>query len=506
MAWNKDLATKRIQKSIDSFPQVDAAQFEDYLRSMPQAQKSEAKLLSPLDRLGHNKAIVVDGVHVYVNLVNYDERILKDGRETEAAHADMLEFLHLHYRACDKVIENRKAQRVDFHGPRMHAVVLEPHGKENMKERVIEAMELAQEMQLLSDLASKEIGSGRVARFRIGIDVGPSVAIDSGTSDEPEPLFLGGSANYAAKLAEGTEAGIFISNNARRVLGLSDVDEKRSIITKDFVNSLIDKSVSKSALIKESSQLMAEWKEDIKKAAASIGFKFKYYCPPLKNLKFQDLYPSSSVRMSLVSIYADIDGYTRYIDDAIKTGQIAEAVKTLHVIREEFQRVLMDDYQGRKVRFIGDCMHGLIAEGTESGINEVATVRAAAECVAALRSSFKLCQQLVPHASSLGLAIGFELGETPISRVGIRGERSIRLATSVATITSEKLQSKCDGNETAIGEAAYAVATPSLKYAFESDKIARDFDYNTAAVVLAIKSQNHSSIVATSTQLRAHAS
>lgn len=502
MTWNRDKAIERIQDLIKSIPSVDTQEFETDSRLQ----------IKSLSNLVPNKAVVVDGVHIYVHLIRYNENILKEDRETEAAQARALEFLHLHYGACDRVIAERNAKRIDFHGPRMHAVVAEPKGKSNARARVIEAMELAQEMMLLSELANKEIGNGKYpASFRIGIDTGLCVAIDSGTRNESEPLFLGSPANHAAKLADGDIPGIFISDNVRRILGMSDsqmatsLDKERLTEIKDInVFKVNSSQFSRAFPIKNANELLSDWKSDITaQKVEGSRFKFHYHRPPLVNIDYEKLFPSNSIRMPVVSIFADIDGYTNYIDTAVRNNRVGEAVKVLYVIRKELQNVIQKDYDGRKVRFIGDCMHGLIASGSETEVDESATVKVAVECAAAIRSSFELCKELLYHANTLGLAIGLELGETPISRIGLRGDRSIRLATSVATITSEEEQSRCSGDETAIGSSAYEAASVNIQNVFGSARIARNFNYSTA-IPLLMEVRRASSILGSSTPLRAH--
>jgi class 3 adenylate cyclase len=93
--------------------------------------------------------------------------------------------------------------------------------------------------------------------------------------------------------------------------------------------------------------------------------------------------------MEAVSVYADIDGFTKFVAEHI--GQNAEhVVKCFHVIRSELDRTLSSDFDGRRIRFIGDCIHGLLMEGTAYSTDKEETVSTATLCAAALRSSFNL--------------------------------------------------------------------------------------------------------------------
>jgi class 3 adenylate cyclase len=79
-----------------------------------------------------------------------------------------------------------------------------PAGAAGEQSRVMRALAFADALKRTIETASQTIGNGEFAtRIRIGIDSGMAVAVNSGRGSEPEPLFLGSPANYAAKLAEG---------------------------------------------------------------------------------------------------------------------------------------------------------------------------------------------------------------------------------------------------------------------------------------------------------------
>lgn len=322
---------------------------------------------------------------------------------------------------------------------------------------------------------------------------------------------MGSAANYAAKLAEGEFPGIYISENVRSLLGLHPVDsldrEHNTALDLDFiqtVNSRFDKLYTGTPA-DQARELLNKWQEEIHKHPAPTGgaskFKFYYHKPPLATIDYDNLSPGNSIRVYLASIFADIDGYTKYIDQAVTKGDISEAVRALHVIRGELNNVLQKDFQGRKVRFVGDSIHGLLADGDASNTDNPATVMAAVHCAAAMRSSFQLCQELLPTIKDLGLAIGIELGVTPISRIGIRGERSVRLASSIATAESEAIQKKCAGYQTGIGLTAYDTASLDIQRLFGEDFIADDFVFpDTRMIPIEVKSAIEGSPI-----FRAHA-
>jgi class 3 adenylate cyclase len=213
------------------------------------------------------------------------------------------------------------------------------------------------------------------------------------------------------------------------------------------------------------------------------NFVFHRHTPPLRTIDFAELSPSNSVRMDLTSLFADISGFTAYVSGCIRSGRVAEMVANLHVIRNELAATLKEDFSGRKVRFIGDCVHGLLAEGTRDSTDTSRTVTEAVKAAAGMRSGFELCQTELPNVDDLGLAVGIEYGTTPITRIGIRGDRSVRCSVSKAVSASESLQSDCEGEETALGPRALALAPAGIKRLLDGG-VASGLDYDAVAAHL----------------------
>lgn len=502
MSWRHQTAQKRIKKLIEDAPTFSVQDFNDYMplyeahRTALMAQKQA--VTPPLFSLEKGKAVVVDTVQIYIAITNYDEYRLEEERETEASHEKALRFLHLHYSAADRVIEQSSAQRVDFHGGRMHAVVLGQSGQGVTRETIAEAFAFIHDLQLVADEANRTLaGNEFTARFRIGVDVGTCVAINNGTSGEQEPMFLGSAANHAAKLADGDQPGVYVSDRVRALLNVPELGvlERFSGLDQNFVSLNAARRSDDGTIVfgvqdamSKSTALLSDWRSEIHNGTmpniTDPSFKFSYKQPPLSEIDYSELSPSRSVRMPLVSMFADLSGYTDYVDEAVQAGKIAEAVLALFVIRQEFQNVVEADFGGRKVRFIGDCIHAVIAEGDRLQANERGSVSLAAKCAGGLRSSFELCQQELDGIEALGLAIGAELGPTPITRVGIRGERSVRLVSSVASSRSEQMQQECPENGTLFGPKALKAAPSALNDIFDEQGFSSDMNFEDVTTCL----------------------
>ncbi len=504
MSWNEQTALERINRMMGTVPAgaIEVADFAPYYegreRLNAEARRRGEMPSEPIWYVSRNRAVTTHGVHVYANLIDYNDRLVESGQETEASHERALQLLHMLYGAGDELIATFGINRVDYHGSRLHAVVLTPTGLENEVERIEKAIGFAAAFRRMADLVAGRYGEGYRTRVRIGIDSGPAVAINSGKRSEAEPLFVGSPANYAAKLAEGDVEGVFLSPRvvrARRSLPfvgtavperVSALDEEQ-VLLKSF--TVGDSAFSATGRLERAFEALVNARDTLAKstvAATEAIFRFHHRLPPLKTIDFADHPPSNTIRMTMASLFADIAGFTAYVDQSIQTGTVAQAVANLDVMRGEMAAVVRDDFGGRKVRFVGDCLHAILAEGDHRATEEQRTVKTAVFAAAGIRSSFNLCRMLLPGAGSLGIAIGIELGPTPVCRLGLRGvEQSVRCSSSRATCLSEHEQRLCSGEETALGENAYAKGGILIQHVFRSDRKVANLNFPNATSLLA---------------------
>ncbi|WP_020179952.1 adenylate/guanylate cyclase domain-containing protein [Methylopila sp. M107] len=502
MAWSQERSQGRIDRFLQTVPknQVSVRILDEgFITERRSVINERARSGGPreqfISNLSRNAAVLVDGAHVYAQLLDFGAAMMEQDRETEASHRRVLGMLHLHYAACDSVADEFEAQRVDYHGPRMHAVIVSPAGPQNVGARARRALEFADALKRAIERTGDRVGNGQFrTRVRVGIDSGLSVAVNSGSRDEREPLFLGNPANYAAKLAEGTEEGLFPSNKVRMEAGIPQLHVATRMLDAERANRVhvsasslelgrpgyvvLANRVSEELVTRAADAATARFHNE---AASSASFTFHRHEPPLRTIVFADLSPSRSIRMELASIFGDIDRFTAYVEDCIRGGRVSEMVTNLHVIRSELAATLKHDFDGRKVRFIGDCIHGLLVEGSRTATNATETVRSAVKAAAGMRSSFELCQENLENVGGLGIAIGVEYGATPVSRIGIRGDGSVRCSVSKAVTASEELQSVCRGDETALGPRALAHAPAGIRRLFGDDGKAPGLDVDALA-------------------------
>ncbi|MGE4222309.1 MAG: adenylate/guanylate cyclase domain-containing protein [Vicinamibacterales bacterium] len=467
--WTRETAAERIDAYL---AEVDAVTIKPYVRD------------TDLANLPRNTAYRVDGAHVYIDILNLKEMLASTVQEGVTCHRRTLRFLNLHYRAVRRIVQHADAIEVDFHNQRLHAVVAKPYGDE--AKRIHRAVALAQLVIDVLGRIGEETEDDTIppARVRAGIDTGIALAVNNGRRGHREPLFLGEPANRAAKRAAGgTATGIYLTNTARQAIDLPSVkNEDTAALSLDEVAT----SQRKANLDVTSDDIVESWLDDYN--ANPIGrFTFSGHTPPFADLDFEALSPQNSRRQNAVSLYADLDGFTAFIaahvadDDGAK-----DVVRVLHVLRSEMDAVLHADFQGRKVRFIGDCIHGVIVEGTALTTDEEDTLRTAVLCSGALRSSFELALDTLDAeglgVDGLGLAIGFEFGPVALTRLGIKGGK-IRCAVGRGVLASEREQQRCSGSETAIGSVAHGGATLAATL-FGATRKRSGLDYDAAVAAL----------------------
>lgn len=473
--WNAERVKQRVKTRLD---EVASVEIKDYVRT------------TDLRGLRNGLAYRVDGVHMYIDILNINDMLETTTTEGERCHRRTLRFLNNHFRAVRNVLLAVDAIQVDFHNQRLHAVFAKPYDSE--VERIHKAVATA---QVIKDVLAKtgEVGDDPLpaAKVRVGIDSGKTLAVNNGRRSSREPLFLGNAANQAAKRAGGGDTeGIFMTNSAR---GVVDWEKVLEVDKTALTDEQITKSKEKAKLELSVDKVVKDWQADLEKNPVG-KFEFYRHTPPFQTLDLELLTPANSRRQECTSIYADIDNFTKYIaqrlDDDVKAVHV---VKTLHVLRSELDAVLHDDFAGKKVRFIGDCIHGLLVEGTAQTTDDEETAKNAMLCASALRSSFKVAQDELKAAKvdvgDLGLAIGLEHGITSITRLGIKGEM-IRCSISRSVLRSEFEQRQCNGRETSIGPTLDKKAPQAFRKLFGSTRKRADFDYKAAQDALHPKEES----------------
>lgn len=315
MPWNRDTSRERIRAAIELAKNIYVTDYRS---------------TTNFDNLALEHAVRVDGVHVYVDILNTREMLSSDKSESERSHKRYLRYLHIFQRVAHGVLGRTDAIKVAFQNQRLHFVVADPVGDE--KQRLAVAVAIAQVFVDLIARGSELHQELANAKAAVGIDTGKTLAVRNGTRGDRELLFLGDAANKAAHAIPKT-AGMAVGENARVALGWPASRPR----TWDLAGTLSSAKLSLNV-----DNLIKQWKQELADTPLQ-DFQFSRPTPPLEDLDFETLTPANSRRLDCASIYADIDGYTRYVSARVDDDKKAiEAVRALHVIRKELRDTLND--------------------------------------------------------------------------------------------------------------------------------------------------------------------
>jgi class 3 adenylate cyclase len=467
MTWSIESSRARIADANEAARELEVVPFKRELS---------------LEDIPANRAYVMDAAHLYIEMLDAASLVDTDKSESERSHKRVLRFLNIYQRVAHVIFSRTDAHRVDFQNQRLHLVVYKPY--DNAADRVRTAVALAQLFQQVI-----RIGSGLHEEFpglklSLGIEAGQALVVTNGTRGDREPLFLGNPANRAAKLLRG-RPGILLGANARASLGAAWASgSEGNVLSAEDVGRAsqgIELGVSPDTLVKH-------WQTELAEHSLS-DIAFSRPTPPLSSLDLDTVTPATSRRLNAVSIHADVDGFTAFVEQSLKTGQGAMAARVMHVIRKELRDVL-NDFGGLKIRYIGDCLHGILAEGvTETDAAQ--SISDGVRCAGAMRDAFAEIQKAIPEAGKLGLAIGLDYGPVSLSRLGVKNNRA-RCAVGQAVIGSEQAQSACSGVQTALGAGAREAASDGIRKLFPGGKPASGVTYNR--VVLELRDANDPTI------------
>jgi hypothetical protein len=158
---------------------------------------------------------------------------------------------------------------------------------------------------------------------------------------------------------------------------------------------------------------------------------------------------ANSKQVTGVSFFADVDGFTAYVDEAAATDEdLVEAIQAYHVIRSEMRYVAVEDYRALRIQYAGDRMQGIAFLPID---DEAAISHTAVEIAAGLHASIMHTLPVVLDDAVRPLTIGQALGTALISRLGEHGQPDV-VCIGPATEAAVRYQQALKGCETGISK------------------------------------------------------
>jgi len=447
MGWEKDKSDRRIGEHLENLEDIH---IEPLVR--------EADLD---DLLSETNCREIFGAHVYVDVPNIAQLssepiVSKDG------YARLIRAIHCYERALIRIITDLfDGTSIHFQGAKMHALFYRPINDQQV---------LATKAVLFQLVARDYVSTVFNAVFpdyvafetASGSDIGTTIGTKSGQSGSRELLFVGPAANHAAHIVPAK--GIRISEDV--FTNLPDDLQKACTKSSGVYRITMTSAELDSALQTQGVKYDRErTREALEKDRDAVPLSEIQYSDANVKIDFTTLSIRNNKRFSGVSVFADLSGFTAFVEEAETDEEKTEALRIFAVARREFSRVLRTDYDGVFVQHQGDRIQGILHLPKD---DESQVAMHAIEIAAAMQSSLDLIKVHLPAAEPLGLAIGIDYGRTLASSLGERGDRD-NLCVGKAVVNAARIQEASDDSEIAISGTVFDALSEDLQSLFAHD-------------------------------------
>ena len=461
MNWNEHISYNRIDQYVTS------------LGSKPIRISPLKKHLDLGVVLSEVQCRRIYGAHVYASLPAFAQLASQvDGIEGSNDMRQLIQAIHLSQSEIFRIVEQVfQEYQVHFEGPKLHAVVCQPFGQQT----AIAARAVLLQLVLgefVQRVFHEVFPRYRSMTFASGTDLGKTVATRNGRKKNRELLFIGSAANYAAKIINAEDPLPRLTQEIYRVLPkhLQDLCEpakaKASLQTQIYHLIPPDRRALQDLL----DRYEIPWKPEESRA---ILIRAKHECaladnqhgPARRRIDVPSLSISNNRRVLAASLFADLSGYTHFIEDAEQTHTLEAALRLLHVIRREMSSVVQEDYAGLHIQFQGDRIQGLFhLPRNDEGAIALQAVSAAIGLQSSMECTLKAC---LPEAEPLHLAIGVDIGETLVSRLGVRRHRDA-ICLGQAVEGAAELEEGCGAGQIGISRRVYEALPGEMRRRFHA--------------------------------------
>ncbi len=446
MGWDRARSEARIKGFLDGIGEIE---IEPMTRTMD------------LENLSETKCREITGTHLYSEIANLPA--LVNEVEDEVERKRLVQAIHVFQREAARIIAAVDGDRIHFQAARVHALIYRPISATDVQARN------AVLIQLMLDRYGRVFAAAYpelpAVQVRSGSDHGKALGTRNGQRGDRELLFLGSPANQAAKLLpSGRDRRL-----TPRVYDLLPADLQELASDDGDANSLSRPSSTRLA------ELLAKYKIDWSEEAAKKRLDDDKKALPLNEIElagartliaFDDLTPRKSKYVLGATVYADVSGFTAYVEGAKDRDAQRERLRNFHVIRKEMAAVIKGDFGAIRVQYQGDRAQGFIH--LPDGDSE-AIAGGSVDIAAGLQSSFEeTLKAALTGIDTLGLAVGIGQGETIATKLGERGHRD-RICLGSAVSRGERNEERVGKQDVGIDSPTFNGLAPEVQATFSWD-------------------------------------
>jgi hypothetical protein len=173
---------------------------------------------------------------------------------------------------------------------------------------------------------------------------------------------------------------------------------------------------------------------------------------------------ANTKRVFGISVFADVDGFTGYIESLEKQDpDLVEAIRAFHVLRGVMRDTAVQDFEALRIQYQGDRMQALAYRPVD---DDATAALEAVKLAAALNTvADEVVPQVVAAAAAKRLAIGLAAGQVLVSKIGEHGDRDV-VSVGGSTADAAAIQQRLDGGEIGIDSTIRALLHDKVQEAF----------------------------------------
>ncbi|EMI55229.1 adenylate/guanylate cyclase domain-containing protein [Rhodopirellula sallentina] len=446
MAWNEKQSRERVENN--DFDDLDV-NVKDLARSMD------------FNKLGKKDVRRAQGVHLYVDVPNF-HRAVEDAGNDKQKQRKLVRAASVLRRIQGSLMSNDDVGDIQRQTVRAHGLVYKPYnGKDEpkdadrAKQAVIHA--ITQNTYVL-DVFNDVFEDVRDFSSAVGLASGTSYICNVGKTGKRELISLGTCANVAAKII-GRRDTITITESMYEVLPECLKGHFVKLDTESDPQPYQATGLRWSRNTDLAKELgvnwdEGKWRKETEKRRDDLPLDKIEISDATKLIDVSDLTERNCKRTEAVTFYADLDGFTRYVQEAETDEKVISLIRQFHMIRAEFHAVVESDFDGLAIQHRGDCILGIVHLPCGSG-NRKNRCQDAVDVAIGLQSSMEhvLNEQLTDR-KHIHVAVGLDAGKVMVSRLGKHGER-ITICFGPEVSEAERLQMSSSAKQIRISSKIY---------------------------------------------------
>jgi class 3 adenylate cyclase len=456
MAWNEERSRERVEQN-------DFADFDVNVQDLSRTMD--------FGNLGTKDVRRVVGCHIYADIPNFHDAVVEAG-DDQQKQRKLIRAASVLRRIQGNLLEGDEIGGIQRQSVRLHGLNFRPYDDQaaRAKRAVIFGITVN---SYVYDAFNDVFSDVTDFHSAVGVASGTSYVANIGRRGNRELISLGSCANRAAKV-------------------LADGDTVR--VTKDVYDDLPDclkEHFKKSGIVAGVQTYQATgvrwgkypelaeelgvnfdedaWRDRTEKAREALPLSEIEISDATVLIDVEKLTERNCKRTSGLPLYADLSGFTRYVQQAENDDEVVSLVRQFHMIRTEFHSVVESDYDGLVLQHQGDCIFGIVH--MPCGADRLGErCQQATDVAVALQSSMEhVLNEHLQDKHDIHVAVGVDVGKTLVTRLGKQGKRVV-ICLGPKVTGAERLQLQSGGQQIRISETVYdSLEDEDMKAEFKED-------------------------------------